>query len=42
LGHAEHAYNAATDVNSMYNIEQMDGAHAYWTPASRARESALR
>ena len=23
-------YNAATDVNSMYNIEQMDGAHAYW------------
>ena len=24
------AFNAATDVNSMYNIEQMDGAHAYW------------
>ena len=24
------AYNAATDVNSMYNVEQMDGAHAYW------------
>ena len=23
-------YNPATDVNSMYNIEQMDGAHAYW------------
>ena len=23
-------YNAASDVNSMYNIEQMDGAHAYW------------
>jgi serine protease AprX len=23
-------YNAATDVNSMYNVEQMDGAHAYW------------
>ena len=24
------AFNPATDVNSMYNIEQMDGAHAYW------------
>ncbi len=23
-------YSAAGDVNSMYNIEQMDGAHAYW------------
>jgi serine protease AprX len=23
-------YSAASDVNSMYNIEQMDGAHAYW------------
>jgi serine protease AprX len=23
-------YNPATDVNSMYNIEQMDGADAYW------------
>jgi serine protease AprX len=23
-------YNPASDVNSMYNIEQMDGAHAYW------------
>jgi serine protease AprX len=23
-------FNPATDVNSMYNIEQMDGAHAYW------------
>ncbi|MFI5285070.1 MAG: S8 family serine peptidase [Candidatus Dormibacteria bacterium] len=23
-------YNPTTDVNSMYNIEQMDGAHAYW------------
>jgi serine protease AprX len=23
-------YNPVTDVNSMYNIEQMDGAHAYW------------
>jgi len=24
------AFSPATDVNSMYNIEQMDGAHAYW------------
>ena len=24
------SYNPVTDVNSMYNIEQMDGAHAYW------------
>jgi serine protease AprX len=23
-------YNPVADVNSMYNIEQMDGAHAYW------------
>jgi len=23
-------YNPVSDVNSMYNIEQMDGAHAYW------------
>jgi serine protease AprX len=23
-------YSPAADVNSMYNIEQMDGAHAYW------------
>jgi serine protease AprX len=23
-------YDPAADVNSMYNIEQMDGAHAYW------------
>jgi serine protease AprX len=23
-------YNPATDVNSMYNIEQMDGADAFW------------
>jgi len=23
-------YDPATDVNSMYNIEQMDGANAYW------------
>jgi serine protease AprX len=23
-------YNPTADVNSMYNIEQMDGAHAYW------------
>ena len=23
-------YSPAGDVNSMYNIEQMDGAHAYW------------
>ena len=23
-------YNPASDVNSMYNVEQMDGAHAYW------------
>ena len=23
-------YNPAYDFNSMYNIEQMDGAHAYW------------
>ena len=23
-------YNPVTDVNSMYNIEQMDGAHAFW------------
>jgi serine protease AprX len=23
-------YSAASDVNSMYNIEQMDGAHSYW------------
>ncbi len=29
-GTQSNAYNAATDVNSMYNIEQMDGAHAYW------------
>ena len=27
---ASSSYNPATDVNSMYNIEQMDGAHAYW------------
>jgi serine protease AprX len=24
------SYNPITDVNSMYNIEAMDGAHAYW------------
>jgi len=24
------SYNPATDVDSMYTIEQMDGAHAYW------------
>jgi serine protease AprX len=24
------SYNPVTDVNSMYNIETMDGAHAYW------------
>jgi serine protease AprX len=23
-------YSAAADVNSMYNVEGMDGAHAYW------------
>jgi serine protease AprX len=23
-------YNPVSDVNSMYNVEQMDGAHAYW------------
>ncbi len=23
-------YNPVTDVNSMYNVEAMDGAHAYW------------
>src|ERR1700689_1956303 len=23
-------YNPATDVDSMFNVEQMDGAHAYW------------
>jgi serine protease AprX len=23
-------YNPTTDVNSMYNVEGMDGAHAYW------------
>ena len=24
------SYDPATDVDSMYNIEEMDGAHAYW------------
>ena len=24
-------YNPATNVDSMFNIEQMDGAHAYWS-----------
>jgi serine protease AprX len=24
------SYNPATDVDSMYNVEAMDGAHAYW------------
>jgi serine protease AprX len=29
-GSAGNSYNPVTDVDSMYNIEQMDGAHAYW------------
>ena len=29
-GTADGSYNPVTDVDSMYNIEQMDGAHAYW------------
>ena len=29
-GGATGSYNPVTDVDSMYNIEQMDGAHAYW------------
>jgi serine protease AprX len=24
------SYNPATDIDSMFNVEQMDGAHAYW------------
>jgi serine protease AprX len=29
-GGASGSYNPATDVDSMFNVEQMDGAHAYW------------
>ena len=29
-GTPSNPYNPVSDVNSMYNVEQMDGAHAYW------------
>jgi len=29
-GMPSNPYNPVSDVNSMYNVEQMDGAHAYW------------